>query len=175
MTSPTFMDALHSSGPTGDCADKMRLYAWLVGSWEMDAVMHKDDGSQVTTHGSVHAGWVLDGRAIQDVFIVPDLFYGTSLRLYDPHIDAWQIHWIDPLKQVYMHLIGRARGSDIVNEGQETPELARAYGLPAAAHATVHWTFTEITPDSFHWISKRSTDGTTWRRQRDYFARRVHP
>jgi hypothetical protein len=71
---------------------------------------------------------VLEGRAIQDVFSVPRSFYGMSLRFYDLHIDAWQVFWMDPLKNVLFRLIGRARGNDIVNEGKETPELARAYG-----------------------------------------------
>jgi hypothetical protein len=64
------------------------------------------------THGSIHAGWVLEGRAIQDVFAVPGLFYGTSLRFYDPRIDAWQVFWSDPLKEVFFGMIGRARGKE---------------------------------------------------------------
>ncbi len=171
----SFIDALHSSGPASDLADNMRLYAWLIGNWEMDVVMHKNDGSKATARGAMHAGWVLEGRAIQDVFVVPDLFYGTSLRFYDPHIDAWQIFWIDPLKQVYFHMVGRARGNDIINEGKETPELARSYGLPEDSTATVRWSFTEIAPNSFHWLSERSTDGMIWHLQREYFARRLTP
>jgi hypothetical protein len=30
----------------------------------------------------------LQGRAIQDVWILPDFFYGTTLRVYDPGIAA---------------------------------------------------------------------------------------
>jgi hypothetical protein len=37
---------------------------------------------------------------------------------------------IDPLKSVFFRMIGRAQGNEIVNEGKEMPELARAYGLP---------------------------------------------
>jgi hypothetical protein len=168
-----FFDTLHSSGPAPDWADKMRLYAWLVGNWEMDVVIHEDHGGTVKSYGGIHAGWVLEGRAIQDVFAVPGLFYGTSVRFYDPHIDAWQIFWMDPLRQVFFCMIGRARGNDIVNEGKETPELARAYGQREDSNATVRWDFTEITPNSFHWLSERSTDGATWQLQREYFARRV--
>lgn len=151
----------------------MRLYAPLIGDWEMEVVVHKQDGSTARTRGSIHAGWVLEGRAIQDVFALPGMFYGTSLRFYDPNIDAWQVFWIDPVKQVFFRMVGRARGNDIINEGKETRELAKAYGLPHDANATVRWSFTEITPGSFHWLSERSTDGVTWRLQREYFARRV--
>jgi hypothetical protein len=149
------------------------LYAWLVGSWEIDVTIHKDDGSKAAARGRVHAGWVLEGRAIQDVFVVPGMFYGTSLRFYDPEIDGWQVFWIDPLKNVFFRMIGRKRGPEIVNEGPETPELARAYGLPTDSRATVRWIFSEITPHSFHWRSERSAGGEHWKLQREYFGRRT--
>jgi hypothetical protein len=168
-----FVEALHANGSAPDRAEKMQLYAWLVGSWELDVSLSKEDGSCVTTRGSVNAGWILEGRAIQDVFAVPGLFYGTSLRFYDAHIDAWQVFWMDPLKSVFFRMIGRADGDEIINEGKETPELARAYGLPENANAIVRWIFTEITPTSFHWLSRRSTDGQNWQLQREYFGRRL--
>jgi hypothetical protein len=30
---------------------------------------------------------------------------------------------------VLLRMIGRAQGNDMINEGRETPQLARAYGL----------------------------------------------
>src|ERR1700730_7322176 len=41
--SAPFIDALHSSGQAPDRADKMGLYGWLIGDWEMDSVIHKED------------------------------------------------------------------------------------------------------------------------------------
>ncbi|TIL41051.1 MAG: hypothetical protein E5Y87_03330, partial [Mesorhizobium sp.] len=67
----------------------------------------------LTGRGEVHFGWVLEGRAIQDVWILPARntgaqsslgkwsFYGTTLRVYDPGIDAWHIFWSDPRTQYY--------------------------------------------------------------------------
>ncbi len=53
--------------------------------------------------GEWHFGWALEGRAVQDVWIVPPRgelrrgdaaanvnSYGTTLRVYDPDIDAWR-------------------------------------------------------------------------------------
>jgi hypothetical protein len=74
---------------------------------------------------------------------------------------------------VSIHGVLVARQKDIVNEGRETPELARAYGLPENTNATIQWNFTEIKPDSFHWLSQRSTDGKAWQLQREYFDRRL--
>jgi hypothetical protein len=159
---PSFVAALHSARPAADRAEKMDLYGWLIGRWEMDAVIHDDDGRKHTGRGQIHFGWVLEGRAIQDVWILPGFFYGTTLRVYDPGIDAWHIFWSDPLKQRYRRQVGRAQGNDIVQDGQDD------------TGAAVRWRFTEITPDSFHWLGERSPDGgASWQLQAEFFARRV--
>jgi hypothetical protein len=160
--SRSFIDALHTAGPAPDRADKMGLYGWLIGRWEMDAVVVGTDGTKYNARGEIHFGWVLEGRAIQDVWILPGFFYGTTLRIYDPGIDAWHILWSDPLKQLYRRQIGRARGQDIVQEGQDD------------SGAAVRWSFTDITPNSFHWLGEHSGDGgANWQLQAEFFARRV--
>ena len=166
------ISALLVDRPAPDRSEQLELYSWLAGNWDIDVVVHGQAQGNQSKRGTISAGWVLEGRAIQDVFAVPGLFYGTSLRFYDPKIDAWQVFWIDPLKSVFFRMIGRARGKEIVNEGKETPELARAYGLPADTNATVRWIFADITPHSFHWRSERTTDGAHWIVQREYLARR---
>ena len=130
--SPSFIDALHTDRPAPDRADKMGLYGWLIGRWEMDAVIHADDGSKHNGRGEIHFGWVLEGRAIQDVWILPGVFYGTTLRVYDPGIDAWHILWSDPVRQFYTRQIGRARGNDIVQEGKNDAGDACAGASPTS-------------------------------------------
>jgi hypothetical protein len=160
--SPSFLEKLHSDGPAPDRADKMGLYGWLIGRWEFDAVVHTDDGSKHTGRGEIHVGWVLGGRAIQDVWVLPGAFHGTTLRVYDPGLNAWHILWSDPLRQVYARQIGRAKGNDIVQEGK------------ANSGATLRWRFSEISPISFRWRGERSLDaGATWHLQADFRARRV--
>ena len=162
MTANSFIDALHTTGPAPDRVDKMKLYGWLIGRWTMDAIVHRDDGTQRQDVGQIHFGWVLEGRAIQDVWILPGVFYGTTLRVYDPGLDAWHILWSDPLRQFYTRQIGRAQGDDIVQEG--TNEAGEA----------VRWSFTKITRDAFRWIGEPSPDGgKTWQLQAEYFARRA--
>ena len=46
-------------------------------------------------------------------------WYGTTLRIYDPNLDAWRILWNDPATDFFAQQIGRARGNDIVQEGQD--------------------------------------------------------
>jgi hypothetical protein len=177
--SASFIDALHCDGPAPDRADKMRLYGWLIGAWEMDVLAYEENGAIHKSTGEVHFGWVLEGRAIQDVWITPPRgkragaaeqpvtsnFYGTTLRIYDPGRDLWHIFWFDPVKQFYTRQIGRADGADILQlTVDETP--AR------------RWRFTEITPDSFHWIADVAVPDSppekqNWSRQVEFFARRI--
>jgi hypothetical protein len=158
----SLIDALHTDRPASDRADKMSLYGWLIGRWKMDAVVYREDGTQHRGLGQIYFGWVLEGRAIQDVWILPGVFYGTTLRIYDPGIDAWHILWSDPVRQFYTRQIGRASGSDIVQEGKND------------TGDSVRWSFTEIKANSFHWLGERSLDdGATWQLQSEFFARRV--
>lgn len=159
--SSRFLDTLTSNGPAADRAEKLSLYGRFIGDWEFDALVHRADGGEHRGRGEIHFAWVLDGRAIQDVWILPGLFYGTTLRVYDPGIDAWHILWNDPLKQLYTRQTGRAQGPDIVQIG------AADNGIP------LRWSFTEIGSDSFRWCGERSSDqGATWNLQADFRARR---
>ncbi len=102
--------ALFTDGPAPDRAEKMGLYGWLIGDWEMDTKLFAEDGTATPGSGEIHFGWALQGRAIQDVWILPGAFFGTTLRIYDPGLDAWHILWHDPLKQLYTRQLGRAEG-----------------------------------------------------------------
>jgi len=163
MTERTgFMKALHSEAPAADRASHLELYGWLIGDWVMDATVHRDDGTTFKGSGEIHFGWVLQGRAIQDVWILPGVFYGTTLRIYDPGLGAWHILWSDPLRQFYARQIGRAQGDDIVQIGKND------------AGAMLRWSFTDITTDLFRWLGERShDDGKSWQLQADYRVRRA--
>jgi hypothetical protein len=170
---------LDSPGPAPDRADKLALYAFLIGHWDTRIVAIADDGTRHESRGEIHAGWVLEGRAIQDVWLTPPrserpavgaplpelpvtgAWYGTTLRVWDPGLGAWHILWSDPATQFYVQQIGRAEGEDIVQIGT----------LPSGAQ--LRWRFTEIRADSFHWLGEVSADGgKTWRLQVEVFAAR---
>jgi len=161
-TFASLKDALFADGPAPDRAGKMGLYGWLIGDWEMETRLFAEDGSATPGRGEIHFGWALDGRAIQDVWILPGAFFGTTLRIYDPGLDAWHILWNDPVKQLYTRQLGRAEGRDIVQLGRNEDG------------STSRWSFREITPDSFTWRAERSPDGERdWRLLAEFRARRV--
>jgi hypothetical protein len=173
-----FLDVLRSAEPAPDRAGKMRLYGFLVGSWTTDIVAQEENGTRHAYKGEIHAGWVLEGRALQDVWLIPPRsarkpgvlpqlavtgsWYGTTLRIYDPRIDAWHILWSDPATQFFARQIGRARGDGIVQEGRHE------------SGALLRWSFTGIKPNGFNWLGKVSADGgASWRRQVEVLARRA--
>jgi hypothetical protein len=166
---------LHATGPDPARATELALYAWLVGRWELDVTTFPEDGTTHQGHGEIHAGWVLQGRAIQDVWMIPRLrdrkpgieqlpgagnWYGTTLRLYDPGIAAWRILWNDPATNFFSQQIARAHGSDIVQTG------------PDPRGGSMRWVFSEIKKDSFHWTAERTKDDRNWRREVEIRARR---
>jgi len=69
QSAPAFLDALHANGSSADRGANMDLYGWLVGSWEIDVTEFGQDGSRQVRPGEWHFGWVLEGRAIQDVWM----------------------------------------------------------------------------------------------------------
>ena len=97
--SASFGRVLHASGPDQDREAKLALYAWLVGSWDIEVTTFMENGTTHEGRGEIYAGWVLQGRAIQDVWMIPRLkerkpgvtplpgsgnWYGTTLRNLRP-------------------------------------------------------------------------------------------
>ena len=169
-----FLAALGAQAPAPERGTKMDLYGRFVGSWDLEVTRWMDDGTIRKREGEWHFGWVLEGRAIQDVWIVPrrgqrpgdavagQFAYGSTLRIYDPRLDAWRIQWSEPVLGAYLTMIGRAQGQDIVQLGKDE------HGNDA------RWSFRDITPTSFLWRGEISADGgNTWRKVVEFTAQRV--
>jgi hypothetical protein len=133
------------------------------------------DVTPLRIKAEAHFGWVLEGRALQDVWIMPrraersaklektNNMYGMTLRIWDPSIQAWRISWINPVMGHREELIRRWSGKDIVQVG------ARPNGV------AIRWIFTEITPDSFQWIGESlQPDGKTWDLEGKFRAKRMN-
>ena len=161
-----FPAVLHAEGPERECADALQLYGRFVGSWDAEITAHGGDGISHRADGEIHFGWILQGRAIQDVWMIPRFadrhgapdfpiagnWYGTTIRAYDPDIEAWRILWIDPARNVFRQQIARARGPDIVQEGRTENGV------------DTRWSFTKISANSFHWLGEAKPPGAVaWR------------
>jgi hypothetical protein len=160
--------ALQAAGPAADRSAAMMLYGQFVGSWFGTRVTREPQGDRREVPAEVHFSWVLQGRAVQDVWIAPARnagqphTYGTTLRVYDPAADHWHIAWTDPITQTYVRMIGRKVGEDIVQECRTERGALR------------QWLFTEITAEAFHWIWRDAAeDGRGFNVRGEYFLRRA--
>ncbi len=150
--------ALHVAGPAGPHAGKLRLFGRFAGSWDTAWSGLDADGRVVTARGEAHFGWVLGGRAVQDLWILPRrgdaeprvAFHGSWIRFFDAAIDAWRSTWIDPVNGDVRRFVVRAEGDEILMlSDEEQPQL--------------RWRFTDIAPDAFTFRAERSADaGAIW-------------
>lgn len=175
---PGLAAALLAPAPAPAHVSKLMLYGRFIGDWEGEGSSHQPDGTVRRHWWRIHFGWVLEGRAVQDVWMTPPRSgphagetersgnfshqYGTSLRIYDPASDSWQVHWFDPQNGYSARLTGHAHAGGILQEGEGSNGMA------------VRWVFSDIRPDAFHWHAEISPDkGVTWSRVLDIEARRI--
>jgi hypothetical protein len=163
----TFHDLLGASGRSSEIPPEADLYGWLIGSWDLDVLHYA--GLEVAMKGEAHFGRVLDGRAVQDVWIMPRgqvgdlpyIMYGTTLRVWDASILGWRITWVNPVSMHREEQIGRWSGPDVMQIG------CRTDGTPT------RWSYTGITADSFHWLGEALLkDGKTWRLEGEFRGHR---
>ncbi len=167
--STIFSEALISAAPHEGIPAGQRIFEPFIGSWDLVVSWYQPDGSlERRQDGEWHFARVLEGRGIQDVWIVPprsqrpaaggDYEYGTSLRFYDPTIEAWRSTWIGPQHHVVHVFTARRVGDQVqletVLDGQR-----------------MRWRFLDITPESFTWRNEREIDGA-WVLMQDFAARR---
>ncbi len=63
--------ALTDAGRSPEIAEADDLYGWLVGGWELEVRTYWSDVSKLGLKAEAHFVWVLEGRAVQDVWIIP--------------------------------------------------------------------------------------------------------
>jgi hypothetical protein len=176
MTIPqAFLDALPSSRRAPELVEADDIFGWLIGSWDVDALLHDEKGGVEKRRGEVHASWVLEGRAIQDLFIFPRRTdrssgvpaagdrYATTIRTYDRSLGAWRVNFINPAAdETSAQLIARREGSGIVMEGRLSG------GTP------IRWRYHTITARSFHYTAERLwSDDNSWKLYLELFGKRL--
>ncbi len=166
-----FIAALLAPGPHRDLAEDDQIFEPLIGSWDLTVSWFDHHGQLMRREpGEWHFSWVLEGRAIQDIWIVPpraarstsaNLYeYGTSLRFYDPQISAWRSTWNGPMHGVVRTFVARKISAEIVLETTSDTE------------PKMRWLFSDITEKSFSWRNEILDNGR-WRLQQSFACRRL--
>jgi len=148
------IEGLGAKGPCPKLKEKMALFGQFVGDWDIVENRYlTKDGTWAKSKGELHWGWILGGKAVQDVWMSIDektgkaIPWGTTVRLYDPRIDAWHSVWVSSRQGVVRTFVGRKVGDEIVLEEDNTKRHPEK------------WIFSEIVPDSFKWRAEVSHDG----------------
>lgn len=156
-----FCEYLASDAAYEPLASHLATFGQFIGSWDLRWSRPGDDQAPVEVRGDLHFGWVLGGRAVQDVWTVPGrdsgsagqgpyAFWGTTVRFFDAELGAWRSTWVEPVTGRVRTFIGRGAGDEI--------HLVSTDGEPF-----LRWRFTEISPDRFVWLGEYSTDeARTW-------------
>ena len=152
------IEGLAAQGPDPELKEKLMLFGQFVGDWDiLECRYLGDDGKWTSEKGRIHWRWILDGRALQDVWSTIDkesgkeVPGGTTVRFYDEKIDAWRSTWISPSQGAVKAFIGRQAGNEIALDGKNEE------GQP------IKWIFSEVTKNSFRWRAEvRINGGGTW-------------
>lgn len=158
---------LAATRPHPSLANEAQVFDHLVGTWNCDFSFRRDDGRVVHKKGELLFGWVMDGRAIQDLWIgyptesQKERTIGTTIRFFDTALKQWRVVFVNPQFNYVVTTQGGLEGDNIVLRGVDTD------GLP------IRWTFREMKPDSFHWQGEKSRDGgKTWMVEEDHHMKR---
>ena len=161
------INVLPASSPHPSLGDEARVWDRFIGAWDCDYTFFLEDGSVKHSRGEVDFGWVMDGRAIQDIWITypkeagKERGIGTSLRFFDSKSKTWQVVFISPAHSAVITVRGGIEGDRIVLRGVDSEG------------AMLRWSFNDIKPDSFTWRGETSRDGgKTWKLEEEHHMKR---
>ena len=159
--------ALGSATPHPALGAEARVFDQLVGRWDVDFGFYLRDGTVRHTKGELLLGWILDGRAVQDIWITypaageRDRRIGTSIRFFDTGLKRWRVVFVGPQFNYLVTVQGGLEGNRIVLTGADTDG------------SRIRWSFNDIGPDSFVWRGEKSRDGgTSWTLEEEHHMRR---
>lgn len=162
--------ALSALAPHASLGDQSRVFERLVGSWDVEYMDILKDGRQQHRTGQFIMTWALDGRAIEDMWIV-DAANGrlerevyADVRYFDAKTRSWPTVFIDP-----------EHASTAKFTGGTTSDGRIVLQTSELGHPQNRWSFNDIRADSCVFRDESSNDGgETWKLQAEYQLRRRH-
>lgn len=161
------ISVLAASKPHPSLGDQAEVWDRFVGTWDCDFGFYLDDGTVRRSAGELEFGWILDGRALQDIWIsYPDdgtneRNIGTSIRFFDDKSRTWRVVFVSPANGGLLTVQGGVEGGRIVLRGTDDEGAA------------LRWSFNDIEAHSFVWRGEKSRDGgKTWRLEEEHHMKR---
>src|SRR5262249_32156797 len=143
---------LEAVNPHPSLGDQARILARLVGAWEVEYTDFRKDGTTLHRTGEFVVGWILDGRALQDVWIVnpwgthKDREVYTEVHYFDPKSRTWYATSVDPQEGSMARFTSTELGNDrYVLESRDINNMQ------------TRWSFNDIRSDSFEWRDEASS------------------
>ena len=158
---------LQASQPEATLRQAAAAVDRLVGDWSVDYVDIAKDGKATRRTGRFVVRWVLDGRAVEDVWIVDpsgtrkEREVYTDVRYFDPNLRTWKAVFFDPEHASVASFTGESGGDGLI---LHSPDL----GAPDS-----RWSFINVRADSMVFRDEASDDGgKSWRLRSEYHLTR---
>lgn len=153
-----FITALCSRVRSERIPEEADLFGSLIGEWDIVWNDHLEDDAPRRVKGEWIFSRVLDGTAIQDLFIVPsraerlqdkqpDAEYGTTLRIFNPKTIHWDIFY--GCMGEAIRLTARKVDKEVVLTENTTGRM--------------RYVFSDITASSFLWRKEEMSENNEWR------------
>jgi hypothetical protein len=160
--------ALKATSPHPTLGDQAQVPGRLVGTWDVEYTTFAKDGTASQRTGEFIVEWVMDGRAIQDLWIVhpsgtrKEREVYTDLHWFDAKSRTWRSAFVDPEHGSVAKFTGGPVGND--RYVLETPDLGSKQ---------TRWSFYDMRRDSFAVRGEASNDdGKTWKLESEYKMKR---
>lgn len=157
-----FTAALISKERSHKIPEEFDYFGQFIGEWDIEWIDNRGTEKERHVKGEWIFSWVLEGTAIQDLFICPsrderllnpqpDAEYGTTIRIYNPEKKSWDVFY-------------GCRGSVNLLESAKVDDcIVLNCTSIKGENRKMKWVFSEITDTSFHWSNMVSLDcGETW-------------
>lgn len=149
-----FCEALTSEGKHEDLPEEYDYFGKLISSWKIDYV---DTSNSSVIKGEWHFSRVLEGMAIQDVIVLPGFEYGTTIRVYNPGTNAWDVAYC--YTGNIMRFEAEKQDNKIVLTNIEDERRK--------------WVFAEIEENYFHWQDVTVREDGEWNVKYELYAERI--
>ena len=144
MTHKLLSENLHNSIP-----EDRDIFGKFLGKWKLKLTIFSFDGSSKNHTGEWHFFRILQGRAIQDIWIIPDLNdddnyheFGTTVRMFDLKRNIWKASWIGPIQNQLFVFDIEDNNNIIILKETHNQKL------------NMKWSFFDISKKSFKWKSE---------------------